>query len=98
MTTYPPVTPAIAVDVRAFNDVAIYGLAEPRSAAELYADLSYYAWVADRSPEAYHRRYVKLFSFYCADSDTQQWAMQRRVRMFGLARAERMAHQEGGAP
>lgn len=91
MSTYPPVTPAIAVDVRAFNDVAIYGLAEPRSVEELHADLAHLPWVADFSPQAYHRRYVKLFNFYAEDSDTQQWAMERRVRLFGLARATRMA-------
>lgn len=78
------VTPAIAVDVRAFNDSAIYGLADPRSADALYADLSHYPWIGDYPKAAYHKRYVKLFAFYCADADTQQWAMERSVRLRGL--------------
>lgn len=84
------VTPAIAADVAAFNDVAIHWLKTPCSSEELAARMSFAPFAREPGVDwlAIHADYMTRFANYMHDPETLTWREKRRDRM-SRGRSER---------
>lgn len=72
----------IAIDVTAFNDVAVFCLASPRSADEVREQLSDDPWpTSDTDWQVVHQQYAERFKFYTHDEDTLGWRDRRQEMM-----------------
>jgi len=73
----------IAIDVAAFNDVAVHGRTTPRTMPELKEDLLTMAWAIGQKIDwqELHREYSEQFDSELHDPDTLNWRDQRKARL-----------------
>jgi hypothetical protein len=76
---------ALAIDVTAFNDVAVHDLVEPRLEADFRDAIPGHPWndgtVSDETWRSMHNEYVNQFRRYKQDLDTIRWRDSRRAAL-----------------